>query len=108
MYHPEGSGRRAREEFERVFSKKQLPDKIPQVGPGELAVHGLNPRSVYLVHLMTKTGLTKSNGEARKLIQAGGVSLNGEKITDSNYEFELVDEMILKVGKRRFLKLMPV
>ncbi len=107
MYHPAGSGRLAREEFDRVFSRKLLPNEMPKVGPNELVAFGLDPKAVYLVHLMTKAGLTRSNSEARKLIEAGGVSLDDEKITDSNYEFELAKETVLKVGKRRFLKLMP-
>jgi len=105
MYHPAGSGRAARDEFERVFSKKQLPDEIPELDSTAVNELGLDPTKVYLVRLLTLAKLTKSNGEARKLIGAGAVSLDGEKIVDTDYEFALGDEMILKVGKRRFLKL---
>jgi len=107
MYHLEGSGAQARLEFERMFSRKGLPDDMPVVGPEQLGEFGLDIKSIYLVHLISKAKLAKSNSEARKLIEAGGVSLNDKKITDSNFEFELTDEIILKVGKRRFLKLIP-
>ncbi|UCE25072.1 MAG: tyrosine--tRNA ligase [Candidatus Zixiibacteriota bacterium] len=107
MYHPQGSGRKAREEFERVFSQKKLPDQIPEVKSADLESQGINPSKIYLVHLITKNEMAKSNSEARKLIEAGGVSLNGDKITDKDYEFALTEETILKVGKRRFLKLLP-
>jgi len=105
QYHPDGSGRAAREEFERIFSKKQLPDDMPEVTSEDLKKLEMNPDAVYLVHLIAKNKLSKSNGEARKLIQAGSVSIDGEKVTDPNYEFPLDKEMILKVGKRRFLRL---
>ncbi|MFZ5980294.1 MAG: tyrosine--tRNA ligase [Candidatus Zixiibacteriota bacterium] len=104
MYHPNGAGKEARDEFERIFSQKQLPDEIPEITFKEITHLGLNPKAVYLVHLLTKTGMSKSNGEARKLIDGGGVTLNGEKITDVDFEFEARDEAVLKVGKRRFLK----
>ncbi len=106
MYHPKGSGKKAKEEFERVFSHKQLPDEIPEVSRSQLEEWGISPEKVYLVHLITKAKLARSNSEARKLIEAGAVTMDGEKITDVNYEFELSpgDERILKVGKRRFLK----
>jgi tyrosyl-tRNA synthetase len=107
MYHPRGSGEKAKEEFERVFSRKQLPNEIPEVSDEELKSWDIKPESIYLVHLMTRTKLAKSNSEARKLIEAGAVLLNGEKITDLNYEFAVKEgeEKILKVGKRRFLKI---
>ncbi|MCK4573692.1 MAG: tyrosine--tRNA ligase, partial [candidate division Zixibacteria bacterium] len=107
MYHPNGAGKQAREEFERVFSKKQLPDDMPTKTAAQLADLEIDPKKIYLVHLIAKSGLAKSNSEARKLISAGGVSLNGDKVTDVDYEFELAEETVLKVGKRRFLKICP-
>jgi len=108
MYHEKGSGKAAREEFERVFSQKQLPDEIPTIKSDEIKKLGLDPEQLYLVGLISKSKLAKSNSEARKLITAGAVSLDGEKITDPNYEFSLKNgsEPILKVGKRRYLKLL--
>ncbi len=107
MYHPAGSGRTAREEFERIFSQKKLPDDIPEINIEQLKKLELDPTRVYLVHLMARAKLSKSNGEARKLISAGAVTLDGTRITDPDYEFGLEREMVLKVGKRRFLKLVP-
>jgi tyrosyl-tRNA synthetase len=107
MYHKKGSGKSVREEFERVFSKKQLPDEIPTITVEDLNKLGFDPKKIYLIHLIAKNKMANSNSEARKLIQSGGVSINNEKISDINYEFELVEEIILKVGKRRFLKIIP-
>ncbi len=105
MYHPQGSGSLAREEFERVFSQKKLPDDIPAISVEQLKAQDIDPAKIYLVHLIAKNGMAKSNSEARKLIQSGGVSLNGDRITEVDYEFELKQETVLKVGKRRFLKI---
>ena len=105
MYHPDGSGEAACEEFERMFSQKQLPDEMAEIGPEGLRELGIDPASVYLVHLIVRTKLTRSSSEARRLIGAGSVSLDGQKVVDADYEFPLDREIILKVGKRRFLRL---
>jgi tyrosyl-tRNA synthetase len=49
--------------------------------------------------------LVSSNAEARRLLQQGAVTLNGEKITDPDFEFVPTEESVLRVGKRRFLKI---
>ncbi|KAA3633918.1 MAG: tyrosine--tRNA ligase [Calditrichaeota bacterium] len=105
LYHPEGSGKAAQDEFERVFSEKKLPDEIPEITAESLVQMEIDPKKIYLVHLIAKNKMAKSNSEARKLIQAGGVSIDNEKITDPNYEFALSGEIIVKVGKRRYLKI---
>jgi tyrosyl-tRNA synthetase len=107
LYHPKGSGQAAREEFERVFSQKQLPDDMPELTAQGLTELGLDPKAVYLVHLMAKANMSKSNSEARKLIESGSVSIDGEKITNVDLEFPLDHDLVLKVGKRRFLRLRP-
>ncbi|MEE8578115.1 MAG: tyrosine--tRNA ligase, partial [candidate division Zixibacteria bacterium] len=104
-YHPSGSGQSAREEFERVFSQKKLPDEMPEIDRAALEKLELDPSKCYLVHLLTRTKLCKSAGEARKLISAGAVSIDGAKVSSTDHEFEVVGQIILKVGKRRFLKL---
>ncbi|MFH1373746.1 MAG: tyrosine--tRNA ligase [bacterium] len=107
MYNSPGSGKTARVEFERVFTHKELPADMSEAGSDQLADWDLNSGRIYLVHLMARAGLSRSNSEARKLIEAGAVLLDGEKITDANYEFALEAgrDKILKVGKRRFLKI---
>ncbi|MCX6834121.1 MAG: tyrosine--tRNA ligase [candidate division Zixibacteria bacterium] len=104
-YHPHGSGQAANEEFTRMFSEKELPDDMPEIGPADLLKMELDPKKVYLVHLLTRANLAKSGSEARQLIEAGSVRMNGEKVSDPALEFALDREIVLKVGKRRFLKL---
>jgi tyrosyl-tRNA synthetase len=107
FYHARGSGQAANEEFTRMFSERELPDKMPEMGLADLRKLQLDPGKVYLVHLMTRAGLAKSSSEARQLIEAGSVRLDGEKVADPALEFVLDREVVLKVGKRRFLRLKP-
>ena len=53
---------------------------------------------------MQQAGFAKSSSDARRLVQQGGVRLDGDKITDPALEVSLQGEAILQVGKRRFAK----
>jgi tyrosyl-tRNA synthetase len=100
MYHSKEAARNAEEEFNRMFREKGLPDDIPakEFGPSDLPIH--------LRTLMTEEGLAQSKAEARRLILQGGVRLDGEVVTDAKHEISEPGEYVLKVGKRRFLKLL--
>ena len=95
-----GEGARAREEFEKVFSKKDLPDDMPVV---EIAWEG---DTMKLAKIITLAGAAKSNSEARRLIKAGAVEVNQEPIRDVDYELpaSTATAYILRVGKKRFVK----
>jgi tyrosyl-tRNA synthetase len=99
MYHGKSAGQEAEEEFDRVFIQKQLPDEIKEFS---LAV-----MSYRIDDLMLKTQTSSSKGEARRLIQQGGVTIDGEKVTDPFAEINIDKERILKVGKRKFAKIIP-
>ena len=99
MYHSNNAAVEARTEFERVISRKELPDEIT-----EFDCRDYNG-NVWIVKLMTDSEMASTNGEARRLIKGGGVCIDGDKIENENLELSLRDGMILKVGKRRFLKL---
>ena len=110
MYHAAGSGRTAREEFERVFSQKQLPEDIDLTTVAELRKQGITADRPLLVHVLTAARLTKSNGEGRRLIEGGGVSIDDEKISDPNHELDIArlatgNSIIIKAGKRKYLKI---
>lgn len=109
MYHAQGSGRIAREEFERVFSQKQLPEDMLTQTIGDIRRLGVEGERPLLVLVLTALKMTKSNGEGRRLIEGGGVSIDDEKIVDPNYELDCGKlaggkAVIIKVGKRRYLK----
>ncbi len=93
---------RAAEEFDRVFANRELPDEVPEfLVPEEEKSGG----RVWIVRLMVLAGTASSNGEARRLVRGGGVSFNGEKITDEDFEITFPAEGVLKVGKRKFVKI---
>ncbi len=85
---------REKEEFIKVFSKKELPDEIPEVKIND---------DEKLVDLLFRIGAASSKSEAKRLITQGGVKIDGERITDIN---SVAREGILRVGKRKFFKLM--
>lgn len=109
MYHAKGSGKAAREEFERVFSQKQLPDEMLTHSVADLKKLGIENAKPLLVQLFTALKFTKSNGEGRRLIQGGGVTIDDIKVSDPNHELDLSalspgKGIIIKAGKRRYLK----
>ena len=94
LYHGEEVAKKAEEEFNLIFSKKEIPDEMP--------VFSLKNNSKRIVNILTESGLCKSNSEAKRLIKQNAVSINNKKVTD--IDAELSEPAIIKVGKRRFLK----
>jgi len=97
FFHGEDEAKQAQEGFIKVFSKRELPEDMP-------TVH-LDTDGVELVELLVKLNVAESRSEAKRLIQQGGVKLDGEKITDIHAQITLDSEKILKVGKRHFFRL---
>ena len=98
MYHSEQAAKQAEEEFDRIFIKKEIPDEVE-----EFKINDTNSE-LNILDLILKVNFASSRGEARRLVIQGGVSINSNKITDPNYKTKLTDSMILKVGKRKFVK----
>ncbi|PID60796.1 MAG: tyrosine--tRNA ligase [Ignavibacteriae bacterium] len=98
MYYSADAAKQAEEEFDKVFINKGIPDDIP-----ELKLE--NATIINVVDLIMEAKFAPSRGEARRLVIQGGVSIDGEKITDPKSELNISDGNILKVGKRKFVKL---
>jgi len=88
------SAQKAKEEFEKTVQNKEIPDDIPQLTFYD---------KFTITEALMASGFIKSRSEAKRLIDQGAVELNGKKV--HNLEFE-VEAGILKVGKKRFVKLM--
>lgn len=99
MYHNEQAAVEAQEEFDKIFIKKEIPDEIPEFRIDD------NISELGILDLIVKTNCAPSKGEARRLVAQGGVSLDGEKIEDIAAVISLNKESILKVGKRKFVKI---
>jgi tyrosyl-tRNA synthetase len=98
LYHGNKAALKAQEGFERIFSKKELPE--------EIAVFKLehDQPKIWIVKLLTMTRLCSSSGQARRLIRQGGVYLDDKRVEDENLEIPVQGAKLLKVGKRKFLK----
>ena len=95
-------GRSLQAEFKRVFSQGRVPEDIPQV---EIAGDDLQNGKMWIVKLLMATKLLSTNGEARRMIKQGAVSINGDKYNNINGELELKDGMVIQIGKRRFARI---
>jgi tyrosyl-tRNA synthetase len=95
-FHSQTAANEAEESFIRQFVKKDVPDEIEE--------KSINSGSYKLVDLLLQTGMVESKGEAKRLIEQGGVKINGEKASNAGAEIEVKGEILLQVGKRKFLK----
>jgi len=98
MYHDANAATRAEEEFDRIFIDKSTPDEVEEYRLGS------ENGSLSITGLITTAQLASSKSEARRLIEQGGVSIDGERVSDANAPLPDKKEFILKVGKRKFLK----
>jgi len=100
-FHSRASADEAEEEFVRRFRNKEVPDDVEV-----RHVSSIFPKGWDLSHLMVTVGLAESKAEARRLIQQGGVSVDGERqtIVNSITLWKPGMSTLLKVGKRRFIR----
>ncbi len=99
MYHSEEEAVSAETEFDNIFVKKGLPDDIPEFR----AETGLKESNI--LDLIVTVGFAPSKAEARRLVQQGGVTIDGDKISDIAGTVKFDHDKILKVGKRNFIKI---
>ncbi|MBQ9044055.1 MAG: tyrosine--tRNA ligase [Eggerthellaceae bacterium] len=103
-YHGEEAAQQAEEQFDLVFKQHEIPDDIPEFAAD------LTPNDegkVYLAKLLADAGLAQSAGEARRLIDGGGVKVNGEPVPAKAYNVDpaMLAGATIQVGKRKFAKL---
>jgi len=99
LYHGAQAARDAEEEFDRIFINREAPQEVPEVA---LPANG---GSIGILKLLTETSLASSNSEARRLIDQGGVSIDGKRVADQNAIVSLEHPVLVKVGKRKFLRI---
>lgn len=93
--HNADAAEAAYQDFVTKFVKKEIPDEMPEFTVGEAEIG--------ILDLITKVArFAPSNSEARRTVQQGGVSWDGEKVGDPNTAVQITGEHILKVGKRKF------
>lgn len=98
MYHDIEAALNAEKEFDNIFINKGFPDEIDEFPIGD-------NKELNILDLIILVNFAPSKAEARRLVLQGGVSIDGEKISDIQKTVFLQKGMILKVGKRKFIKL---
>lgn len=94
-YHSEQDALQAKEEFDKVFARDEIPSEMPELGvTGE----------IWICKAMVEGGISPSTSQARRDIQAGSVKINQTKVEDINQQLGH-GEHIIQVGKRKFLRL---
>ena len=99
MYHSKEAAIKAEEEFDKIFIKKDVPDEMP-----EFNIPAIKD-GIGIIDLITQVNFAPSKAEARRLVQQGGVSINGNKVLDFKEIISANEPFVLKVGKRRFAKI---
>lgn len=103
-YYDQAAAEEAEVAFDRLFKQHDIPEDIPEFAadltPNE---EGL----VYVAKLISDAGLTNSTGDARRMIDQGGVKINGEALAPKSYNVapELLSDAVIQVGKRKFVRL---
>ena len=101
-YYDDEAAGKAADEFDRIFKEHKTPDDIPQI---TLPSNEDGKHKIWIVKLLVDHGFASTNGEARRLVSQGGVSIDDKKHTDPAQEVDIKSGMILKVGKRRFAEI---
>jgi len=96
-YHGEAVALKAREQFLAVFSKKELPEEIKEFH--------ISAEDTNMTGILVTIGFARSKAEARRLIEQGGVEVNGKRVNAKTPKLDRKDGTILRVGKRKFGKL---
>jgi len=97
-YHGIEEARRARERFEATVQRRELPSEMPELFAGEAR---------RLSDVLRLAGFAASRREAERLVLGGGVKLDGIPVSDANMAWAGLEPVVLSVGARRFVRVMP-
>jgi tyrosyl-tRNA synthetase len=104
QYRGEKEAAKVAGEFDRVFKEKEFPQDILEY---KIPAGELKDGKIWIIKLIRLLNFAPTNAEARRLLEQGGVSVDGEKITTSDLEIEVKKPILLKVGKLKFAKIFP-
>jgi tyrosyl-tRNA synthetase len=97
-FHDQAAADAAEKNFEQIFNLHELPDAIPE------KTLPMQEDTIALPWLLKEVGLVESTSDGRRMIIQNAVTVNGEKTADVNAQIPASGEVLLKVGKRRFCK----
>ena len=93
-FHSQAEAQKAAEGFDAMFRDGEMPENMPETTVSETAI----------VKLLKAAGLVPSTSEAARMIEQGGVRVNGEKVSDKNLSFRRGETLVVQVGKRKFAR----
>ena len=96
-YHSENAAHDAQADFEKTFSRREIPDDIPELK--------IKERKLSSLDLAVLTGVLKSKSDARRLIEQGGFEYDGTAIKDITVTLAIKNRAVLRVGKKHFFKI---
>ncbi len=96
-FHGEEQSQEAASSFQKLVQENEIPKDIPIIL--------ISDKIITIIDALLKTGLATSRSEAKRLIEQGGITLDNEQLTDTTYEITLGDPVLLKVGKRKFVRI---
>jgi tyrosyl-tRNA synthetase len=99
-FHGKEQADKALEFFVKTFSEREFPEDAPIID----VPHGLKRRAY---ELLFELGIESSKNSARRMVEGGGLRINGAKVEDPNQEIEIKGELRLQVGKKRFYRVVP-
>lgn len=102
LYHGEDAAARAEAAFDKRFKQHEIPSDVPDGSVPEEAIQG---NDVYLPTALAALGLASSRSEARRLLDQGGVRIDGDQVSEETVPRERLSDAVLQVGKRRFVRI---
>lgn len=103
LYYDKNTATRTEEEFDRIFKDSGIPDELPEITI-KLNEKEKDDGCIWIVRLITETGLALSNREARNLILSGAIKINEKKMASDQQEIIYSNGMIIQAGKKKFVK----
>jgi tyrosyl-tRNA synthetase len=99
-FHGKEQADKALDFFVKTFSEREFPEDAPIIE----VPYGLKRRAY---ELLFELGIESSKNSARRVVEGGGLRINGTKVEDPNQEIEIKGELRLQVGKKRFYRVVP-
>lgn len=97
IYHGEEKAKKAESEFDRIFKKREMPERVPEMI--------LDKGDYNIIDLLVKLNLAPSKGQSRRLVVERAVKIDGKIINDLKANINIISNLVVQVGKRHFKKI---
>jgi tyrosyl-tRNA synthetase len=101
LFHSREDAQIAEENFVKVFSKRELPEDAEELDATSFAIDG----KVEIVKFLISNGIVSSNSEVKRLVQQGAIKVNQQKVANFKELVKINNGDILRIGKKKFFKI---